>query len=470
MNPDETAIYIENLSKCYQVYANPKDRLKQMLWPGKKKFYTEFWALKNINLCVNKGEAVGIIGLNGSGKSTLLQLICKILAPTEGQVIVNGRIAALLELGAGFNPDFTGRENVYLNGAILGFDKSAIAERMDKILAFADIGHFIDQPTKTYSSGMFVRLAFAVQVCVEPQVLIVDEALAVGDIFFQQKCYKKLTTLLDQGTTILLVSHSMNQVEQFCQRALLLEKGKALFWGRANEAVKHYYLSQQANNYLLPPSVDEQSLLNKEIYSETDDLPFWPDKNAFLTITPISQVSNTWGHCLNVAICNQAGVACNVFQQEDIASFFYEFELLQDIEIPMVGVVIQNQQGIIVHGKGSIEYGTTVPTTVKKGEHLFIRQDIKLELAMGEYTFEVGLATISHHDYQHRSLMSYEELYPKSIRICHLPNVGLFYIGARVKASPVQLLHHGIANLAGYCQVAKTILKKTVIDHEIAKS
>lgn len=449
------ALHIENLSKCYHVYANPADRLKQAFWGKKKQFYKEFWALKDISFDVNQGEAVGIIGRNGSGKSTLLQLICKTLAPTSGQIKVNGRIAALLELGAGFNPEFTGRENVYMNGAILGFDRKAMNERFDSIAAFADIGNFIDQPVKTYSSGMFVRLAFAVQVCVEPNILIIDEALAVGDIFFQQKCHKKLTELLNNGTTILLVSHAMNQVEQFCQRALLLDEGTPLFFGKANEAVKRYYLAQQAKDFIMNEGDAIGSL--EEIEKSGSLLQTWPCEKAFLSIIHVPQVSNGWGRCLKVAICDQQGEPCYAFMQGETASFYYEFELLQDIEVPLVGILLQNQQGIIVHGKGSIEYGSEVPMTVKQGEHLYIKQDIKLDLAYGDYTFEVGLATLNTHDYHHRGSIRFDELYAKSIRICHLPNIGVFSICPHINNTPVQLLHHGVANLAGHCQVSKFV-------------
>ena len=208
----EIAIKVENLSKCYQIYAQPRDRLKQFVLPrlqriaGKspKQYFREFWALKDVSFEVKKGETVGIIGRNGSGKSTLLQMICGTLNPTGGTIQTNGRTAALLELGSGFNPEFTGRENVYLNGAVLGLTNDEIDNRFDDIASFADIGDFIEQPVKTYSSGMVVRLAFAVAVNVDPQILVVDEALSVGDELFQRKCYSRIETIKDKGATIIL--------------------------------------------------------------------------------------------------------------------------------------------------------------------------------------------------------------------------------------------------------------------------
>jgi len=244
----DIAIKVENLSKCYQIYDQPRDRLKQFVLPRLKQligkppsqFYREFWALKDVSFDVKKGETVGIIGRNGSGKSTLLQIITGTLAPTSGSVTTHGRIAALLELGSGFNPDFTGRENVYLNGALLGFSTAQIDEKFDAIAAFADIGEHLDQPVKTYSSGMLVRLAFAVQVQVEPEILIVDEALAVGDALFQKRCFQRIEKLVSDGTTLLFVSHDQESVRTLTNRALLLNKGRPIEWGLSSEVVLSY--------------------------------------------------------------------------------------------------------------------------------------------------------------------------------------------------------------------------------------
>jgi lipopolysaccharide transport system ATP-binding protein len=233
------AIRVRGLGKCYHIYNQPQDRLKQALVPkvlrlvGRpaRAYYREFWALRDVNLEVARGEAVGIIGRNGAGKSTFLQIIAGTLAPTLGSVEVQGRVAALLELGSGFNPEFTGRENVWLNGSILGLNSDEIAARFDEIAGFADIGDFMDQPVKTYSSGMMVRLAFSVQTAVRPEVLIVDEALSVGDVFFQAKCMARMRQLLSDGVTLLFVSHDTGTVRQLCSRAVLLDRGEALAVG-----------------------------------------------------------------------------------------------------------------------------------------------------------------------------------------------------------------------------------------------
>ncbi|VEA72761.1 Teichoic acids export ATP-binding protein TagH [Serratia rubidaea] len=233
MSSKEIAIEVNGLSKCYQIYSRPRDRLKQFFVPKIQRvarresrvYFREFWALRDVSFSIYRGETIGIIGRNGAGKSTLLQMICGTLTPTTGDIRVNGRIAALLELGAGFNPEFTGRDNVYLNGSVLGLSKAEIDNKFQSILDFADIGEFINQPVKTYSSGMYVRLAFAVQACIDPEILIVDEALAVGDIGFQYKCFKRMEALKKQGTTIIMVTHSTGSILEYADRCLVMSDG-----------------------------------------------------------------------------------------------------------------------------------------------------------------------------------------------------------------------------------------------------
>ena len=253
----DIAISVQNLSKCYQIYDNPRDRLKQFVLPRlnrfagnqQKQFFREFWALKDVSFEIKKGETVGIIGRNGSGKSTLLQLICGTLNPTTGSVQTNGRIAALLELGSGFNPEFTGRENVYMNAAILGLNQQEIDMRFDNIAAFADIGSFIEQPVKTYSSGMYLRLAFAVNIISEPEIMIVDEALAVGDMNFQAKCMTALTRIQNRGATVLFVSHDISALKGLCSRGVYLDNGAVQKIGHAGEVAELYVrrMREEAN-------------------------------------------------------------------------------------------------------------------------------------------------------------------------------------------------------------------------------
>lgn len=238
----ELAIRIDGVGKAFAVYDKPHHRLLQQLFPGSgRSWHREFHALRDISFDVHRGETVGIVGRNGSGKSTLLQIICGTLTPSVGSVHVNGRIAALLELGAGFNPEFSGRENVYLNATVLGLERREIDERFDDIAAFADIGEFIDQPVKSYSSGMYVRLAFAVAINVQPDILVVDEALAVGDEAFQRKCHARIERLRNDGATILFVSHAAGMVVELCNRAVLLDRGELLVQGTPKHVISRYH-------------------------------------------------------------------------------------------------------------------------------------------------------------------------------------------------------------------------------------
>lgn len=264
MSSDDIAIRVSNLSKCYHLYDTPRDRLKQFVLPrfrrmtgqAQKQYFREFWSLRDISFDVKKGETLGIIGKNGAGKSTLLQILCGTLTPTAGTVETSGRVAALLELGAGFNPEFTGRENVYMNASVLGLSHSEIDERIDEIISFAGIGLFIDQPVKTYSSGMFVRLAFSIATSVDPDILVIDEALSVGDGAFSKKSFNRIMDMKDAGKTILFCSHSLYQVEAICDQVIWLNNGQSQKSGKPANVVVAYngFLSREerevANNSL----------------------------------------------------------------------------------------------------------------------------------------------------------------------------------------------------------------------------
>ena len=283
----DIAIRVTNLSKVYQIYDRPKNRLKQFFYPrlqrlvGRqpKNYYREFWALRDVSFEVKKGETVGIIGRNGSGKSTLLQIICSTLSPSGGTVETEGRIAALLELGSGFNPEFTGKENVYMNSGILGLNKQEIDACYDTIVEFADIGQFIDQPVKTYSSGMLVRLAFAVAINVDPQILIVDEALSVGDELFQRKCFSRIETIKKNGATILLVSHSGSTVVELCDNAVLLDSGEKLAMGTPKNMVGKY-------QKLIYAPQDKRSAIREEIRASGES---WQSNEMPHTLCPTTE-------------------------------------------------------------------------------------------------------------------------------------------------------------------------------------
>lgn len=471
MSCNDVVIDVVHLSKRYEIYDAPRDRLKQFVLPFLRRmvdkvlsglgvtqtarpltYFREFWALRDISFQVRRGETLGIIGRNGSGKSTLLQILAGTLSPTSGQTRVVGRVAALLELGSGFNPEFTGRENVFFNGQILGLSHEEIAARYDKIVEFADIGEFIDQPVKTYSSGMFVRLAFAVQAHIDASIVIIDEALAVGDVFFRQKCYQRLEELRSAGAAILLVSHAMTEIEQFCDRAILLDHGALTFYGPATEATKRYYLQSQSKDPARAVRAENSApgkAWSAEVAAEGAAEGEWPRDDVFQSGENFVQVDNGRGTCTRFTVRDVEGRPCSHFAQGDTAVFYYEFQLTQPIAVPLGGIVLKNARGINVHGKGSLEYGRAAPDFVPAGSLVRCCQSIELNLELGEYTYELGLATVDPEVYADMSNLSHEQLFSRIMRVCHLPKAGVISVGWRERRTGPPLSHHGVADLPG---------------------
>jgi lipopolysaccharide transport system ATP-binding protein len=464
MSSDSPVISVRDLSKCYEIFETPGDRLKELVLqplrsflsgthqgeaPKSPSFHREFWALDGISFEVWPGETLGIIGRNGSGKSTLLQILAGTLAASFGEVEVRGRVAALLELGSGFNPEFTGRENVYLNGQILGLSRGQVEERFEAISEFADIGEFMDQPVKTYSSGMFVRLAFAVHAHIDASIVIIDEALAVGDIFFRQKCYERLEALRRQGAAIILVSHSMPDIEQYCERAIVLNQGSVHFSGSASEAARHYYLLHQPtieksgvdfavlNSQPLGPSELEAS---GELLPPVSPRPL-PDGKT--------QIGNGGARCLSITLCNSEGLETQNFRQGERVTFYYSFELAAPLEVPIVGIVIKNERGVIIHGKNSWQFGSDSPVRCVPGDRIRCRHDIDLTIGPGEYLFEVGLSSIPRDLWANRDHVSHDEMSAAEARVCHVSDAGMFTVGLKLDQQIAKLTHHGITDLSG---------------------
>ena len=283
-------IQCENITKKYALYSRKVDRLLEAMRPGGRSYHKDFYALQGITFSMHKGECVGIVGKNGSGKSTLLKILTGVLTPTEGSVHVQGRVSALLELGAGFNPEYTGYENIYLNGSIMGYSREEMQRKLPEIIEFADIGDFINQPVKIYSSGMFVRLAFAVAISVDPEILIIDEALAVGDVFFQLKCYKKIEDFKKQGKTILFVSHDQSSIIKYCDRAILLDKGRMVCDGAPKEVIDEYkqiLAVEKQQNQPHPeeamPEEERESVCWKTQYALNEKILEYGDRQAEIT-------------------------------------------------------------------------------------------------------------------------------------------------------------------------------------------
>lgn len=379
------AISINNISKIYQIYDRPQDRLKQSIWRGRKQFYREFWALKDISFNVKKGETLGIIGRNGSGKSTLLQIIAGTLKPTSGEVRVNGRVAALLELGSGFNPDFTGRENVFLNGAILGISRDEMERRFGEIADFADIGDFIDQPVKTYSSGMYVRLAFAVAISVDPDILIVDEALSVGDGRFQLKCFEKIKALKESGTTILLVSHDLQSIRQFCDSAVLVDKGVLLEVGIPNVIVNHYtkLLFSSEERELIEVQNDKKVTEFRGANSNKDEKEYrYGNLNG--VIEDVGVLDSQGNSTLVVTTCDEVTVKMIV-------------EAKKQIEKPIYAMTIKTIKGLEIYGTNTFLQGLPFQA-LNSGDRVEIRFKQQIALLPGDYYISLGFVELVNED------------------------------------------------------------------------
>lgn len=388
---EDTVISIINLTKIYRLYNKPWDRLKESLSPVHKKYHTEHYALNSVSFEVKKGETVGLIGVNGSGKSTLLKLITGVLTPSGGKIDIKGKISALLELGAGFNMEYTGIENIYLNGTMMGFSRNEIDQKIDNILTFADIGDFIHQPVKTYSSGMFVRLAFAVAINIEPEILIVDEALSVGDVFFQAKCYKKFEDFKKLGKTILFVSHDLGSINRYCDRVILMDKGIKLAEGTPADMIDLYkkvLVGQNAENNTEP----EDSVKDEE--GGSDGL--WSSK---LMLNP---VQNSYGdgraEIIDFAVIDNKGRITNQIEKGSSFKIKMKVKFNQALESPIFAFTIVNLQGLDITGTNTMyekaNIGRVNPNDVKT---VIFTQ--KMDAQGGEYLLSLGCTGYSSGDF-----------------------------------------------------------------------
>lgn len=390
----DMAIRVDHVSKLYKLYDKPSDRLKESLGLTKQKKYREHYALNDLSFEVRRGECVGIIGTNGAGKSTILKIITGVLNPTSGNVQINGRISALLELGAGFNMEYTGIENIYLNGSMIGFSREEIDARMEDILDFADIGDFVKQPVKTYSSGMFVRLAFAVAINIDPEILIVDEALSVGDVFFQAKCYKKFEEFKEMGKTILFVSHDLSSISKYCDRVILLNKGTKLDEGSPKEIVdefKQVMVGQYVENS--EKYVDKNS---QEVVEDTVDTLVWKNN---LTLNPqVQDYGDKRVEIIDFAIVDEADKVTNVLEKGTFFSIRMKVKFNSDIENPIFAFSIKNVKGIEITGTNTmVEKKDIEPGKI--GEERVITFKQRLDLQGGDYLLSLGCTSFEGDDF-----------------------------------------------------------------------
>lgn len=415
---NEYAIQVQDVSKIYKLYDKPIDRLKESLSLTHKNYHKDFFALSDISFNVKKGETVGIIGTNGSGKSTILKIITGVLTPTSGQVRVSGVISALLELGAGFNMDYTGIENIYMNGTMMGFSKKQMDEKLPDILEFADIGDFVYQPVKTYSSGMFVRLAFALSINVEPEILIVDEALSVGDVFFQSKCYRRMEEIRKNGTTILMVTHDMGSVIKYCDRVVLLNKGHYVAEGAPGKMVDLYkkILANQMDDLeeeLLEMNdfsggMDEEDSIKNTAPAEQAEAKLvhsglMKDK---ITINPNrTEYGNGKAEIYDLGMFDERGNLTNLLLKGEYFTIKEKIRFHDSIQAPIFTYTIKDKKGADLTGTNTMFEGAEI-RPVKNGDEYEVNFRQKMTLQGGEYLlsmsctgFEQGEHTVYHRLY-----------------------------------------------------------------------
>ena len=392
---DTISIKAENLGKVYKLFSSPFDRVKETFDPLRRKYHQRFQALTDITFEINKGDTVGVIGRNGSGKSTLLQLICGILQPTSGSVVKIGRIAALLELGAGFNPEFSGRENVFLNGSILGMARKEMEDCFDDIVEFADIGEFIDQPVKTYSSGMYVRLAFAVAINVNPEILIVDEALSVGDTLFQSKCFAKFREFQQKGITIIFVTHSIDLIVRYCKKVVLLDKGSMIAYGTPQDVIDQYNKLildySHSRKHTDPSFCDLEQHYTAGEEQAVDISPFHlnPEENRY---------GNGKATINTVGIYTSDDQPAQALKQMDDYEFRFRIVFHDSISNPVIAYIVKDVQGMDVTGTNTLfqhlETGDFEP-----GDVLQVSFTHKMTLSGGGYILSCGCAGYEEGEY-----------------------------------------------------------------------
>lgn len=444
MTDKPPAISVENVSKKFRLFNSHKERLMELLHPFNRKYHREFWALKDINFVVEKGSTVGILGRNGSGKSTLLQIIAAVMKPTSGAVKTDGRISALLELGAGFNPELTGRSNVLFNGAIMGYSGEEMKERARLIEEFADIGDYMDQPVKFYSSGMFVRLAFAAAINVSPDILIIDEALAVGDAKFQHKCYKKFIEFQDEGKTILFVSHSADSIVRHCSHAVLLENGGIFTQGKPKDVINTYHeILFTGEPSIAKAGRDthvEQDGAQKEKTPLEKFIEAIPGSDKCVNRRSYNKNEFRYGN-RKAELTDYLAVCGNDYDPVSIVSgetveVYSKYVINEDMDWPVFGYGVKTLDGIVIYANNT-GFMKRVPSPVKKGEVVTVRFSARLNLKAGDYFMTLGIAenkAVEHiiadarHDIMHLNVMgkdnfdgivdmeaSFEEVYRTSV-------------------------------------------------------
>ncbi|MFC5354279.1 ABC transporter ATP-binding protein [Azospirillum himalayense] len=446
---------VSDVSKNYELHRSPGARfLRQLLGPLSPVNPRLFPAVRDVSFELFPGEAIAVLGRNGAGKSTLLQLITGLLKPSTGRIALPPRVIGLLELGSGFNPDFTGRENIWINAAILGLRREEIKAKLDEIIAFAEIGDYIDQPVRTYSSGMFLRLAFGVATAASPDLLLVDEVLAVGDIFFRQKCYDRLRVMREGGTAIVLVTHSLTDAAEFCDRGLVLSEGRMAFYGDAVEAVEYYmHHEREARTGTRAPRKELARTDGDAAQGETgeDGRPHWLDDPMSIDLSSMAQIGDPDSATVErLFITDLEGHPTRVFHQGDWVRIHASFLVHAPVKRAILGIAIRNEKNILVHGKNGLNVREDSPTDVQPGTRLELVYDVKLDVGMGEYTLDLALAEIDDLVFARRGELPPEDLAPHVIMLRVINGTGAISVITQRRGNGATFSHYGLADLPNH--------------------
>ena len=394
---NDIAIKIENLSKVYRLYNNPVERLNESFHPFRKKYHREFYALRDVSFEVKRGETVGIIGKNGSGKSTLLKIITGVLTPTGGNVTVNGKVSALLELGTGFNPEFTGMENIYFSGTIMGYTKEEIDKKVDEIVSFADIGDFINQPVKIYSSGMYVRLAFAVAINVDPEILIIDEALSVGDIAFQVKCFRKFNEFKEAGKTILFVTHSLDSILRYCNKGIVIQNGIKITETDPKDAVDVYKrLLVDCYGEIEDKNSNREDKKNPDLYVFKEKFSINPDLLSY---------GNNKAEIIDFGIFDEYNNPTQKLLNNQKFSIKMKVRFNEEIGEPIFAYTIKDLKGLEITGTNTM-YKKMDMKISKKNDMFLVEFFQMLNIQAGQYALSLGCT-----GYEGEEFVVYHRLY-----------------------------------------------------------
>lgn len=441
------------LSKRFDIYASPWQRVVEWAARGRPTLHRELWAVDDVTFDIQPGEVLGVIGVNGAGKSTLVKMLTGVLDPTRGSVETHGRVLSLPELGSDLNEALTGQQNVEVSSQLLGLPDDFVRARMNDIVEFSELGEFFHYPVATYSTGMRMRLAFSMFTFLDCELLIVDEVMAVGDVFFQQKCYERISQLVASGTAILLVTHDLNALQHYCDRVIVLHHGRVRFEGDATSAIQTFV--QLRGTRTAPPVETTSSGLANGHLAHVDHTLFdWPADS--LTPQPIGGMlrGGHRGRLTTLAVCDAQQRETHVFMQGETAIFYYEFQVEKDIGVPVGIIEINNAYNILIHSKNSLQHQLEAPPELRTGDRVRFSQRIELGLQPGDYVFNVGLLTMHPDDYARAGELSQQELNERLVWVCRQVRAGALVVTFGFGHGRA-LTHAGLCDLPGACQAQR---------------